>query len=141
MLQKISSPPSFAQRLLKRISQFFAVICMAGCMQASEPAHAVATGIEGTVLWGPLKPGPDVMGQQNEAPLSAPFAVLKDGEKVAEFKSDPRGRFKLALPPGDYTLVPDANIPIKHPTKQTTDVTVPDDGFVTLTVRLDTGMK
>jgi hypothetical protein len=110
-------------------------------MQVNTPAHAVDTGIEGTVYWGPVKGGPSVLGQADDAPLRASFAVHEDGKKVATFQSDYAGRFKLVLPPGVYTLIPDANIPIPNPTKQTTRVTVPDDGFVTITIRLDTGMK
>ncbi len=114
------------------------VFCLAF---AAFPSAAGETGIEGTVLWGPVDPGPTQHGQSDEAPLQATFAVTDDGVEVARFQSDTAGAFRVALPPGDYLIVPDANTPIPFPTKQITRVTVPDDGYATVSIRLDTGMR
>jgi hypothetical protein len=60
---------------------------------------------------------------------------------VAEFESDGSGRFEVALPPGEYTIVPGKKTPIPMAEKQTTRVIVPEDGFAEITIRLETGMK
>lgn len=113
------------------------VFLMAACLHAGE----TETGVRGTVLWGPVKPGPVTPGQSDEAPLKTSFTVYSTGDRVARFESDRQGSFALSLPPGEYTIVPDKRTPIPYPEKQTTTVTVPDDGYATLTISLDTGMR
>ena len=99
------------------------------------------TGIRGTALWGPVKPGPSRLGQSDEAPLSATFIVLVDERQVAQFKSDKKGNFEVLLPAGDYTIIPDKSTPIPAPQSQRKIVTVSEDGFAVVTFRFDTGMK
>lgn len=109
---------------------------------ASVPSYASeTTGIRGTVIWGPTMPGPTSPGQGDEAPLAASFVVRGADHKVARFTSDAEGRFEVALPAGDYTIVPDKSTPIPYAEKQTTQVTVPEDEFAVITIRLDTGMR
>lgn len=118
-----------------------AAICLVGCLHAEMPVNAAETGIRGTVLWGPVKPGPARMGQSDEAPLSATFNVLSAERKVAQFRSGKNGKFEIILPAGEYTIVPDKSTPMPSPWRQKKAVTVPDDGFVTVTLRFDTGMR
>lgn len=141
MKQTAISPVTFGRRILKRLSPLLTAICVASCVQTTTPAHAVETGIRGTVLWGPIKPGPSKLGQSDEAPLKASFTVYGAEETVAQFESDSNGRFEVSLSPGEYTIVPDKRTPIPYAEKQKTQVTVPEDGFVVITIRLDTGMK
>ena len=126
----------FHQRVLLLLTGVFVV----GCMHPGGPAYAAETGIRGTVLYGPVHPGPERVGQNNEAPLQASFTVYEAGRKVTGFKSDDQGSFELSLPPGSYTIVPNKGTPIPGPEQQRTRVTVPDVGFVTVTIRLDSGM-
>ena len=118
-----------------------AAICLAGCLNADVPVNAAETGIRGTALWGPVKPGPSRLGQSDEAPLSATFIVLVDERQVAQFKSDKNGNFEVLLPACDYTIVPDKSTPILFPGRQKKTVTVPEDGFAIVTLRFDTGMR
>ncbi len=111
-----------------------------GCMHAAGPAHAAETGIRGTVVISPVIPGPERLGQSNEAPLSATFTVYEADRKVANFKSDDKGLFEVSLPAGTYTIVPSKGTPVPTPERQKTEVTVPDDGFATVTIRIDSGM-
>jgi hypothetical protein len=141
MKQNPMAPVTIGRRIFRRFPLLLTAICLAGCLQTTTPAYAVETGIMGTVLWGPVKPGPSRLGQKDEAPLSASFAVWDADSKVAEFKSDPSGRFEVSLPPGDYTIVPDKGTPIPRAEGQKTQVTVPEDGFAVVLIRLDTGMK
>ncbi len=98
------------------------------------------TGIEGTVLWGPVKPGPSTPDQPEQEPLAASFTVYSGDSEVAKFRSDRAGDFRLALPPGDYTIVPSSSTPVPRPETQVTRVTVPARGYVSVKIMLDTGM-
>ena len=118
-----------------------AVICLAGGLFAAMPVKAAETGIRGTVLWGPIKPGPTRVGQSDEAPFRATFIVLVAECQVARFESDKKGKFEVLLPAGNYTIVPDKSTPIPAPQSQTKTVTVPEDGFAVVTLRFDTGMR
>ena len=109
-------------------------------MQIAMPVIAVETGIRGTALWGGVRPGPERLGQSDEAPLSATFLVLDAELEVAKFKSDRKGNFEVLLPPGDYTIVPDKSTPIIGLWCKKKKVTVPVDGFIEVTLRFDTGM-
>lgn len=116
-------------------------MCVVGSVGAGGPVCEGDTGIRGTVLWGPVKPGPSKLGQSDEAPLKATFAVHGADGKVANFESDRMGAFEICLPPGEYTIVPDKKTPVPVAEKQKTQVTVPEDGFAAVTIRLDTGMR
>ena len=127
-------------RICNHVSLLLAAFCLALGLLAATPVNAAETGIKGTVLWGPVKPGPAREGESDEAPLSASFLVLGSEHKVA-FKSDDKGYFEVLLPPGEYTIVPDKSTPILFPGRQKKTVTVPEDGFVIVTLRFDTGMR
>jgi len=118
-----------------------AAICLAGGLFAVMPVSAAETGVRGTVLWGPVNPGPARIGKSDEAPFSATFIVLAAEREVARFKSDKQGHFEVALPAGDYAIVPDNSTPIPAPHSQAKSVIVPENGFVEVTLRFDTGMK
>lgn len=118
-----------------------AAICLAGGLFAAMPARAAETGVRGTVLYGPVKPGPTRVGQSDEAPFSATFIVIAAGREVARFKSDKKGIFEVLLPAGEYLIVPDNKTPIPAPQSQSKPVTVPIDGFAEVTLRFDTGMR
>jgi hypothetical protein len=118
-----------------------AVICISGGLLATMPVNAAETGLRGTVLWGPVEPGPARVGQSDEAPFHATFNVLAAERQVARFKSDKKGNFEVLLPAGDYTIVPDKSTPIPAPQSQTKSVTVPADDFAEITLRFDTGMR
>ena len=123
------------------ILRALAVICLAGGIQTVMPVRAADTGVRGTVVWGPVVPGPISPGQTHEAPLRASFQILSAGRKVAQFESDEKGHFEVSLPAGNYTIVPDKSTRIPYAERQKTTVTVPEDGFAVITIRLDTGMR
>jgi hypothetical protein len=123
------------------VSLLLAGLFLLGGLLTAMPVSATETGIRGTVLWGPVQPGPARAGQGDEAPLGASFLVLDSGRKVAVFDSDEEGNFEVRLPPGEYTIVPDKSTPIPFPERQKQTVTVPDDGFAVVTLRFDTGMR
>lgn len=119
---------------------FVSILLLSG-LQMALPAHSAETGIKGTVLWGPVKPGPSRIGKSDEAPLSASFIALNSKKKKTRFKSDKKGNFLVYLPAGKYMIVPDNSKPALFPGKQEKFVTVPDGGFAEVTFRYDTGMR
>jgi len=122
-----------------RVSTLFIFIVVL-VVQIVIPVNAAETGIRGTVLWGPVMPGPERLGQSDEAPLSATFRVFAAEREVARFKSDKKGNFEMLLPAGDCTIVPDRSTPTLGPQRQKKKVTVPADGFIEVTLRFNTGM-
>ncbi len=141
MKRKTMMPERPGHGTYRRFALLAMMIFVVGSMSASIAACATETGIKGMVLWGPTKPGPTSVGQNDEAPLRASFTVVDADNKAVEFESDSSGHFEVALPPGEYTIVPDKKTPIPMAEKQTTQVTVPKDGFAVVTIRLETGMK
>ncbi len=142
MISLTTSPRHPGGRISSYVLLLLAAILLAGPLHADSPVSADETGIRGTVLMGPIRPGPVMAGQSHEAPFRASFHVLDvDQETVAKFKSDDSGYFTVLLPPGEYTVVPDASAPIVRAWHQKKTVTVPEEGFADVTLRFDTGMR
>ncbi len=129
-------------RISSYVLLLLATVLSVGPLHANTPVSADETGIEGTVLMGPIRPGPAMVGQSDEAPFRATFHVLDvENKAVTRFKSDENGCFTVLLPPGEYTIVPDASAPFPHTRRQRKTVTVPEDGFADVILRFDTGMR
>jgi len=64
------------------------------------------SGIEGTVLVSPSRPGPITKDGPSVAPARNVQFQVKAGEIIVKsFKTDGEGRFQVALPPGHYVIV------------------------------------
>lgn len=100
------------------------------------------SGIEGTVVRGPMCP---VFTEENpcpDEPFSALFHVLDtEGNGVAKFLTTAEGWFHLPLAPGDYVIIPDASAPLMDPPSQQVTVVVPRGAFASLTLSFDTGIR
>jgi len=121
--------------------QIFKLFCGILVLMSATTVNAAETGIKGTALWGPVKPGPARPGQSDEAPFHATFLVLAGDREVARFESDKKGQFEVLLPAGDYTIVPVKGTPIPAAQNQVKAVTVPADAMVNIILRFDTGMR
>ena len=67
--------------------------------------EAAETGIEGVITLSPTHPGPVRPGMISSKPLAnATFVVDNENGAVAEFTTDDKGRFKVSLAPGHYTV-------------------------------------
>jgi uncharacterized surface anchored protein len=64
-----------------------------------------------------------------------------DGRVVARAESDDAGRFEVALPPGDYILVPTAPSPGSAPHAAPLPFTVAQGVWTSLTVQYDSGIR
>lgn len=64
------------------------------------------SGIEGTVLISPTRPGPITKDGPSVAPVGNTQFLVKTGDAtVATFTTDREGRFQVTLPPGHYVIV------------------------------------
>lgn len=104
------------------------------------PAPAPAeSGLEGLVTIGPGCPVQQLDTPCPDAPFQATLAVLDaSGAAIAQVQSDEQGYFKIALPPGTYTLQPQGN-KIQHAPEQA--VTVTAGQFISVTVLYDSGLR
>jgi len=115
-------------------------LSLAMCVGCESPSAPSSTGLSGTVLRGPTQPV-CAANQTCDAPFSSNFTVLKIGTIVAGFRSDAQGHYEIRLPPGGYTIVPDADAPIMKPFSQAKDVTVGSSGMTMLDLHFDTGIR
>ena len=71
----------------------------------AETPPPVTSGIEGTVLVSPSRPGPITKDGPSVAPARNVQFVVKAGDAtVKTFTTDGEGRFQVALPPGHYVI-------------------------------------
>lgn len=97
------------------------------------------SGIEGLVLIGPMCPVVRPGESCPDKPFSAEVAVqTPSGREAARFRSDEEGRFRVALKPGTYTLVPKSNGIQMAPEAQ---VTVADGEFTPVRITYDSGIR
>jgi hypothetical protein len=102
---------------------------------------APTTGIEGVISVGPVHGGPAREGEPDSAPLvKTTFDVSSNTGAVASFETDDAGHFRVALPPGHYSIQrrgPRKRIGSCGPF----EVEVPAEGFKTIRWECDSGMR
>jgi hypothetical protein len=81
---------------------FIALFSVTAAAQTPTPG---TSGIEGTILVSPSRPGPITKDGPSVAPASNVVFVVKAGDAtVKTFTTDGEGRFQVALPPGHYII-------------------------------------
>jgi hypothetical protein len=83
------------------------LIALFSMTAVAETPPSGTSGIEGTVLVSPSRPGPI---RKDDGPSVAPvpntqFVVKAGDATVATFTTDGEGRFQVALPPGHYVIL------------------------------------
>jgi len=84
------------------------VVVLAACGPSPSPVASPAGGINGIALAGPTcpveRPGDPACAPR---PVAGATILIRDatGADVATIVTDAAGRFQVALPPGEYTLV------------------------------------
>jgi hypothetical protein len=89
------------------LSSIAATLIALACMTAVAETPAPGTsGIEGTIVVSPTRPGPIRKDEElSVAPVSNAQFVVKAGDAtVKTFTTDGHGRFQVALPPGHYVI-------------------------------------
>ncbi len=104
----------------------------------SQPC-ASGSGIEGEVILRPLNPV-ERPGMSNFRPYQATLSVLDEHRSiVTRFHSGADGRFQVSLAPGVYVLRPESDQAYPWSREQT--VTVPENGYISVRITYDTGIR
>ena len=87
-----------------------ALVCMTAVAETLSPN---TSGIEGTIVVSPTRPGPIRKGEEpSVAPVSNAQFVVKAGDAIVKtFTTDGEGRFQVALPPGHYVVLREGAAP------------------------------
>jgi hypothetical protein len=123
--------------MLKRIL-LLSMFVLAACSSIQPPPPD--SGIEGTVLIGPMCP---VMREGEECPDQPYQAVLTvtspKGERIVQVQTEADGRFRIPLPPGEYILHPES--PNILPFAQEQSFVVMESEFIRVDVKYDSGIR
>ena len=89
-----------------------AIIALFSMTAMAETPAPRTSGIEGTIVVSPSRPGPITRDDPAVAPVSNAQFVVKSGDAtVKTFTTDSEGRFRVALPPGRYVVAPPGAAP------------------------------
>lgn len=101
------------------------------------------SGIRGSVTIGPTCPVVQYppTGACDDKPYETTLSIINtSGKQVAIATSKKDGTFVIALPPGVYTIKPNAP-PARMPYAASQTVTVPATGYVDVTISYDSGIR
>jgi hypothetical protein len=110
---------------------------LAGCA-TTPPASATDSGIQGKAIYGPTCPVQRVGGPSCQRPYSGAIVIRQGDHTVTTIRSATDGTFRVALPPGAYTISSaGTGLPFVKPF----DVTVKPHTFAPITVMFDSGIR
>ncbi len=150
-LGKADDLPAFAPACKEPIVVRMRALLLATCLATAGlalaacglPAPTGDSGIEGQVTIGPTCPVERVDQPCPDKPFQAEVTVesAANGREVLRFTSGTDGRFRVALAPGTYRLVPRSPQGGALPRAEPLDVTVPQGQYVTADIRFDSGIR
>lgn len=108
-----------------------------------EALGASDSGVEGIVTVGPACPVVDSDRPCAPRPYSTMLVIREalSGDVVTEAESDSAGRFRVALPPGQYLLEPLGPTVVTEPTAAPVRFTVESGVYTQVALRFDTGVR
>jgi hypothetical protein len=92
---------------IRSVAIVFAFFVVCACVAHGQPNKMADTGIQGTIMVSPPRPGPIKKGSEsaNAAPLpNATFRVTSNEGVVTTFTTDTEGHFRVPLKPGHYSV-------------------------------------
>jgi hypothetical protein len=110
---------------------------------ASPGQKASHSGIKGVAVLGPVVPV-ERPGQQNVRPLAGAIITVhpeKEDREIARAVADSKGRFKLALPPGTYLVMPLPPKPGRYPRAGSFPMTVAKGKYIFRRIEYDSGIR
>ena len=98
------------------------------------------SGVEGQVLIGPVCPVVQAGQECPDQPYQATLTVNSlTGERIAQVRTDDKGRFRIPLATGDYVLHPESSNAMSFAGEQT--IHIEDGIFTNLVVHYDSGIR
>lgn len=89
-----------------RLAVIGATLIALATVAVAEPPARTTSGIEGTIVVSPARPGPITKGEPSDTPVRDAQFVVKAGDAtVATFTTDHEGRFQVMLQPGHYVVL------------------------------------
>jgi hypothetical protein len=90
--------------LFNLAATLIALVCMT---TVAETPSSNTSGIEGTIVVSPSRPGPIRKDEElSAAPVGNAQFVVKAGDAIVKaFTTDGEGHFQVALPPGHYVIL------------------------------------
>ena len=122
----------------RRLVPLLLVLVVACGGEAPTPTDS---GIEGLVTTGPTCPVETPGADCADKPFAVELFVVDHGSQklVARVRSAADGRFRVALRPGEYTILPATQA--GPPSLAPLDVVVRAHAFTRVTVRFDSGIR
>ncbi len=108
-----------------------------GCGSAA--GGGSAAGLSGKVMRGPTMPVCRVGVPCDEPARGVKLLFYRSGKLVARATTNQKGRYRIALRPGPYSVR--TNRPAFEKTPQPSRVTVAKDRFKTVNFHIDTGIR
>jgi len=130
---------------MRFIVALIALLSFAACGDGDDgsPTATPGSGIEGLVLAGPACPVEQEGSPCPDTPLAgAPIEISPAAGEPITVESDADGRFRVSLPPGQYSVegLPVEGQPLPAP-GPSQDVTVAAGEFAEVTVTYDSGIR
>jgi hypothetical protein len=134
-------------RVFQAGAAVLAILLLGGCGErasatdaASSPGRRVDSGIAGRVVIGPTCPVQRI-GQSCVRPYQATITIRREPKRrfVARVRSSSSGRFRVALAPGTYVLVPQSGRPFPRGSSRT--VTIRSHRYTRLVISYDSGIR
>jgi len=141
-LSSRKAEPDASPQQRARIEQLLGWV---GAAEKSRRTQASSeSGIEGIVLIGPTRPvvrvGDDT---PDEVPIATQLQVVRapDGGEVARLESGQDGKFRIALPPGEYVVRQAQEPGRRYPIAAEVPVQVHSGKYSSITLHLDSGLR
>ncbi len=113
----------------------------AGGAASTQPSPALTSGIRGIVLLGPTCAAQPADASPCVTPYAAELVITDDnGSTVGKVMSGVDGHFEIALPPGNYQILPTpatGGVPFAIPVP----VTVVADDYADVEIDYDSGIR
>jgi hypothetical protein len=118
-----------------------AVLALAGCMAEPEPD----SGIQGTALLGPTCPNLQDPPEPecNDRPYEGDLVVMTpdQGRVVERFSTNAHGEFRVAVPPGRYSIRNEPGSAMLPACSEQQAIVVVAHAFTAADVHCDTGIR
>jgi hypothetical protein len=116
-------------------------LALAGCGGKRAEHFGPSSGIEGTVLLGPLCPVERADSPCPDKPIAAEISVkAESGQGFADGRSDADGHYRIDLPPGVYTVTA-RGMGQSFQVGKAVSVTVLSGEFTHLDLMVDSGIR